>query len=188
MHEHFTEALILDNQDKNELDALITLYTADFGKVAAYAKSAKKITSKLAGHLQPLNFANIRLIEKNASPTGRQGFQIVDALTTSTFDKSRKNPENLKKFLNIAEFIKNMTYELQEDRRLWQAIKKIMASDFEERIIYLGIIKILGFDPEFADCRLCHNDKIKYFLKTDHIFLCKNCGLKNNQNDVILIK
>lgn len=180
MTEYFTEALVLENEINGELDAKITLYTRDLGKIIAKAKSIKKTTSKLAGHLQPLNFANVRLIEKN-------GFQIVDALTTSAFDKSLKNPENLKKFLNIVEFIKNMTYEFQADQRLWQAVKKIIGSNFEEKIIYQGLLKILGFDSQFAACVSCHKNKIHFFAKTDHVFLCENCGSKINQNDVILI-
>ena len=64
MKEYFTEAFILDIQEKGEFDSLITLYTRDFGKIMAKAKSIKKIVSKSAGHLQPLNFANVRLIEK----------------------------------------------------------------------------------------------------------------------------
>lgn len=183
MHEHFTEALVLDNQDKGELDALITLYTRDFGKVIARSKSVRKITSKLSGHLQPLNFINARLIEKN-------GFQIVDALTIDAmpnFSNNPKNPEILKKNLNVAKFINDMTYELQEDSRLWQAIKKIFASNFEEKIIYHGILKIIGFDPKFAICAFCHKNETRFFIKMDHSFLCQNCGLKMSQNDVVFL-
>ena len=43
MKEHFTEAFILDIQEKGEFDSLITLYTRDFGKITAKAKSIKKI-------------------------------------------------------------------------------------------------------------------------------------------------
>ncbi|MBI5306249.1 recombination protein O N-terminal domain-containing protein [Candidatus Wolfebacteria bacterium] len=117
MIEYFTEALVLDNEDMGEFDALITLYTAELGKVAAKAKSIRKISSKLAGHLQPLNFINARLIKKNS-------FQIVDALT---IDKSRnmgQTSENIKKNINIAKFLDEMTFELQEDLHLWQVIKK----------------------------------------------------------------
>ena len=68
---------MLGNKISKEIDAQIVLYTRDFGKVLAKAKSARKMTSKLNGHLQPLNFINARLIEK--TPVGR--FQVVDALT-----------------------------------------------------------------------------------------------------------
>jgi len=179
MLEHYTEAFVFDNKINKELDAVITLYTRDFGKVIARAKSARKITSKLNSHLQPLNFANVRLIEKNALSAGKQRFQVVDALTIENNSRWEKNPGNLAKFLNIAQFINEMTFELHQDLRLWQAIKKIFSADLvelEDRIIYLGLLKILGFDSEYASCVVCDNPQTDYFSKSEHIFLCIKCA------------
>ncbi len=190
MLEHYTEAFVFDNKISKELDAIITLYTRDFGKVIAMAKSARKITSKLNSHLQPLNFVNCRLIEKNALSAGRQGFQVVDALTIEDGSQLEKNPENLAKFLNIAQFINEMTFELHQDLRLWQAIKKIFSADLaglEDRVIYRGLLKILGFDPEHASCVVCDNPRADYFLKPEHIFLCVKCAGKIAQNQLLLI-
>ncbi len=188
MLEHYTEAFVLDNKGNGELDAIITLYTRDFGKVIAKAKSARKMTSKLNGHLQPLNFVNCRLVEKEHLPAGRQGFQIVDALSIDDYNPVfKKNSEALKKFLNIARFINEMTFELHEDRRLWLAIKKIMNSDIDEKIIYLSLLKILGFDPEHATCAFCGDLPVGYFFKPDHNFLCAKCAGKVNKNEVLLI-
>ncbi len=171
MLEHYTEAISLGNKTNKEIDAQIVLYTRDFGKVMAKAKSARKMTSKLNGHLQPLNFVNARLIEKN-------GFQIVDALTADGGHFERSS-ENLAKFLNIAEFINEMTFELHQDLRLWQAIKKIFShtgENLSEKIIYRGLLKILGFDPEHASCVVCGNSRVDYFSKTEHVFLCAKCA------------
>lgn len=96
MTEHYIEAIVLDNEIVGELDGLITLYTKELGKVVAKAKSSRKMTSKLNGHFQPLNFINCRLIEK-------RGIQAVDALT---FNISSARTE---KFINVAQFIKDMT-------------------------------------------------------------------------------
>lgn len=172
MLEHYTEAFVFDNKISKELDAIITLYTRDFGKVIARAKSARKITSKLNSHLQPLNFVNCRLIEKN-------GFQVVDALIIEDGSQLEKNSGNPVKFLNIAQFINEMTFELHQDLRLWQAIKKIFSADLvslEDKVIYRGLLKILGFDPEHASCVVCDNPQADYFSKSEHIFLCAKCA------------
>lgn len=183
MKEYFTEAFILDVQEKGELDSLVTLYTCDFGKITAKAKSIKKITSKSAGHLQPLNFAKIRLVEKN-------GFQIIDALTSESCAKLKINPDFFAKFLNIAKFIKDATFEHHPDNRFWLVIKKVMGLDIikDEIIIYRGLLKILGFDPEFADCAVCELKEIKFFLKDGHCFICQKCALKAPKDELILIK
>lgn len=196
MLEHYTEAFVFNNKTSKEIDAVVSLYTRDFGKVIAKVKSARKITSKLNGHLQPLNFVNARLIEKNFLLDGRQGFQIVDALSVdgAYFKKSFEESEKL---LNIAEFINEMTFELHQDLRLWQAIKKIFSVDLaglEEKIIYRGLLKILGFDPEHASCvaylptgKVCGNSQTDYFSKIEHIFLCAGCIGKIDKNQLLLI-
>lgn len=183
MKEYFTEALVLDNEINGELDSRITLYTRDFGKITAKAKSIKKIVSKSAGHLQPLNFVNVRLIEKN-------GFQVIDALTSESCVKLKINPDSFAKFLNIAKFIKDATFEHHPDYHFWLAIKKIMGLDIikDEIIIYRGLLKILGFDSKFANCAICELKEITFFFKNDHCFLCEKCAFKAPKNELILIK
>ena len=101
MVEYFTEALVLDKEDSGDLDARIILYTEDLGKITAKAKSVKRITSKLNGHLEPLNFIQVRLVEKN-------GFQIVDALTIANSANFKENPAVFFRLLNFIKFFKEM--------------------------------------------------------------------------------
>lgn len=169
MIEYSTKALVLDTENINELDKLICLYTEELGKVVAKAKSARKITSKLAAYLEPLNFIRVRLIEKN-------GFQIADALN---FDKITASPQNLA----ISRFIKEMTAELQPDKKLWRFIRQSAVKNFS----YRPLLKILGFDPDFASCQICNRQLVVYFSKNDQIFFCQRCSSKVSKNDVILI-
>ena len=174
MTEYFTKALVLDTENIGELDKLIYLYTEELGKVVAKAKSIRKITSKLAGHLQPLNFVRVRLVEKN-------GFQVVDALTFNRVEISNQT-------LAALQFIKEMTPELQPDKKLWLTIKKSF-EDFKnnKKFSYKPLLEVLGFAQDFARCHVCGNKSVIYFSKTEQVFLCKRCGLKIPRNEVILI-
>ncbi|MEK7657802.1 MAG: DNA repair protein RecO [Patescibacteria group bacterium] len=181
MTEYFTEALVLDKMENKEADGTVVFYSFNLGKVSAKARSLKKITSKLSAHLEPLNFVNVRLIEKN-------GFQVADALTVNRQPELRNDPDVLAKFLRIIQFIKTATFELQPDQQLYSAIKKIMFAKYDERQIYRLLLKILGFDPEFATCHFCNNEKTEYFLKEDGIFLCRQCGgSKIKENEIVLV-
>ncbi|MEE8131512.1 MAG: recombination protein O N-terminal domain-containing protein [Candidatus Paceibacterota bacterium] len=180
MTEYFTEAVVLDKKESGDFDTLISLYTKDLGKVVAKAKSIRKITSKLAGHLEPLNFVRVRLIEKN-------GFQVVDALAPRQRKKSRASIENFSKLLTLLQFIKETTFELQPDPYFWLEIRKILISDFEGKTVYRNLLKILGFDPEFASCHRCSSKIVNYFYKTDQVFFCKKCSGKIPKDEVILI-
>jgi DNA repair protein RecO (recombination protein O) len=174
MEEHFTKALILAQENIGESDRRIIMFAEDLGKVSAKAKSARKIISKLAGHLEPLSFSNVRMIEKG-------GFQLTDALSIAKAPKTGANAEFL-------EFLKDMTFELQPDRRLWAEIKKtLFRKNAEEKISYREILKIIGFDPKFARCFACQSESVIAFSKTEQDFLCKAHALKVPRNEIILI-
>ena len=173
MTEYFTKALVLEQQDSGEFDKLIYLYTEDLGKVVVRAKSIRKITSKLASQLQPLNFVRVRLVEKN-------GFQVVDALAFNRIKASQLA-------LEIVQFIKEMTFEFQPDRKLWLLIRKIFQDiKNNKKFSYKSILKTLGFSPEFARCNVCASKLVLYFSKTEQVFLCRKCAFKINKNELIL--
>lgn len=180
MPEYFTEAIVLDKKESGDFDGLISLYTKDLGKVVARAKSVRKITSKLAGHLEPLNFVRVRLIEKN-------GFQVVDALAPKQKKVIKASIENFSKSLALLQFIKEVSYELQPDLYFWQEIRKILSNDFDEKNIYRNLLKILGFNPKFADCNNCQAKPVNYFHKKDQIFFCEKCVGKIPKDEVIFI-
>ncbi len=175
MTEYFTDALVLDQEMSGEFDKIVYLYTKDFGKIAARAKSLRKITSKLAGHLEPLNFVKVRLVEKN-------GFQIVDALATVKFKKTTAN-------LEACHFIKEMTFELQPDKKLWLVIKKNFKDFKGVKFSYKSLLEVLGFSSTFAKCQICNKKSIAYFLIPDTVFLCRSCAnnSKINKNELIYI-
>ena len=175
MLEHFTNALVLDIEDSGELDKTVYLFTKELGKVKAKAKSARKITSKLSGHLQPLNFVKVRLVEKN-------GFQITDALVLDRVKVCETA-------LAVLEFIKEMTYELQPDKNLWILIKKTFQNlKNNKKISYRPLIEALGFAPNFALCNVCDSKYVVYFSKTEQVFLCEKCASKVDKNELILME
>ena len=185
MTEYFTEAFVIDKKANGELDGLVVLYTKSLGRVTAKAKSLKKITSKLNGHLEPLNFVGCRLIEKS-------GFQIIDALTLHNNSHLRKDEQIYSQSLKLLRFVEVMTFDLQPDARFYAAIKKILEHfvDYKDKqkIIYFHLLKILGFDSTFALCARCQKKEVDFFKIDDHIFLCEKCSLKIPEGELILIK
>jgi len=152
VREYVTEAIVLDKEPLGESDTKVSLYTQSLGKVTAKAKSARKITSKLAAHLEPLSLIKLRLIEKN-------GFQIADALK-----ESRLPPQNLK----ILGLINALVFQGQSDHHLWTELK----AGANSPSVFL---KILGFDPELAACATCGRLRPEYFSFLDQGYVCKNC-------------
>src|SRR5690606_7475011 len=81
---YLTSGIVLRRRDYKEFDRLYTLYTEDYGKIEAIARGSRKITSKLAGHLEPMSYSSFMLA------TGR----AFDVLATSVRISSFKFPHN----------------------------------------------------------------------------------------------
>ncbi len=163
MTEIFTQALVLDREPKNESDAYLILYTKELGKIFALTKSLRKITSKLSGHLVLGSLVQARVV-------GDDNFQLVDALGKAT----SASPE-LFKFLN---FVKLMTPLYLPDLPFWYEVERILDSQNFDKRAYRRLLRVLGFDAQFADCSECHKTPVAYFAAPDIIFLCRNCLFK----------
>ncbi len=53
------KGIILRKQDYRESDRLFVIYTDELGKISAVAKGARKIKSKMAGHLELFHVINL---------------------------------------------------------------------------------------------------------------------------------
>lgn len=163
MQEYLSEAIVLDRLPNGDLNGRVVFLTKRFGKLIGRAKSIRKITSKLSGHLQPGNLVQIRMIEKN-------GLQVVDALK-----KSRLG-------LSLAElrFLGEILSEAEPEFVIWE----MLASG---RFSWPSVLKILGWDPSFASCGLCAGKAESFHSRTQEFF-CKNCALKLPAGEVIYVE
>lgn len=157
MVEHYTKAIVLDKEDYGDLDSRVVLYSVDLGRINAKVKSSRKITSKLAGHLEPGKFVKARVIELG-------GFQVVDALSEGALPISPKTMAALR-------LIREMTVERDPDPELWSLIEVGRLGTGE-------ILSCLGFAPQFASCRGCEIGQPTHFLLKELEYSCYPCLLK----------
>lgn len=152
MIEYCTEALVLDKEPIGDQDMRVILFTRDLGRVSAKATSARKITSKLNGHLEPLNLVRVRLVDKNS-------LQVADALQIGRLPRS---------FLATVHLIKELNVDRQADLGLWNLIKSGELSD--EMVLVLA-----GFDSRLANCEVCQSKKgLKFFMQNLE-YRCEKC-------------
>lgn len=154
MVEHCTKALVLDKENLGDLDSRVYLYCRGIGKISAKVKSARKITSKLASHLEPGNFVAVRLIELG-------GFQAVDALSDGFLPRSPKT-------ITALRLIREMTADQDFDPELWEMIEK-------QELNTGAILTCLGFAPQLASCRFCQQSNPTHFLIKDLEYSCHSC-------------
>ncbi len=162
MQEYFSEAIVLDRLPNGDLDSRVFFFTKRFGKLIAKAKSARKITSKLAAHLEPGNLIQVRLVEKN-------GLQVVDALK-----KSR-----LAIALHDLYCLSELLAEAEPESRLWELF---VTGEFS----WHQALKLLGWDPDFAVCTNCSNPAAAFRIQSQEFF-CSRCSSKLPRSEVLYI-
>ena len=160
MQEYVTDAVVLAKRANGEFDARYALFTKKFGKMTGRAKSSRKITSKLAGHLEPGSVVKIRFIEKTC-------VQIVDVLKVARIAISLGNLAALDRLIP----------EMEADEPLWRQIS-------EEPFSWLAVIKSLGWDPGEALCAGCGRKDISHFFIPRQEFFCEACLFRGASRDV----
>ena len=159
----------MDAVPNGDLDLRVHLFTKKFGKLTAKVKSARKITSKLAGHLQPGNVIQVRLVEKN-------GLQAVNAL------KNRR----LETDLNNLRWLNRMLAEFQPDLELWEVVLGGPDATVGAGWDWRRVLGILGWDPREAECHICRKPPA-YFRVGDQHFFCEACALKTSPDELIYL-
>lgn len=172
MVEHYTEAIVMSREPKGELDGVLILYTKDLGKVIAKAKSIRRITSKLSGHLTLGSMAKVRIVEANGN-----GHQLIDALSS----RSKITLGSLR----FLDFINKLTPVGVPDPRLWHELDRALSEDRISKTSYRQVISVIGYDAGNAPCDNCRTIQIAYFAPRDIMFLCSRCffnsGLKEDE-------
>lgn len=166
MQEYVSEAVVLNKEPLRDFDARYALFTKRFGRVVGKATSTRKITSKLAGHLEPGTLTHIRFIERNG---GGNGTQIIDALKRSTLGIS----------LADLGFLNRILSEREPDEMLWEEITG-------GRFSWWNALKILGWDPRGAKCAHCGRAVTHFYLPRQEFF-CAACASKSAPGEVLLL-
>ena len=150
------EAIILRARKFGEADRILTLFTPTFGKLEAKAKGVRKTTSRLSGHLQPLNRCMLQLAQGHLTDV------ITGCETLDSFRRLRDDLELLSRGLYAAELTDRMTAEnvqaLGTYRLLFDTLNRLDAGTGAEtalRFFEMGLLDQAGFRPEVERCVGC---------------------------------
>ena len=174
-----TEGIILRRRDWRESDSLFDIYTRDYGKVRAVAIGAKKIKSKLSGHLATPGVLDLMLVH------GRRLDRVASATVERRFSFESIAVWNY--YNLILELIDFGNLESVPDPEFWDFLNKTirrleLARNDDERqiLVYAFCLKffdILGYRPEFSVCAECGKPltaKI-FFGLSNNGTICSDC-------------
>jgi len=129
----------------------------------AKAKSSRKITSKLAPHLEPGIVAKVRFIET-------KGTQLIDALKA----------ERVALPLGDLHFLSQLLPDAEPEPALWELLS-------EGNFTWTAALAILGWDPAEAECVECGAQHPMYFYITRQEFYCHTHASKARRDAVLSI-
>ncbi len=151
-----TEALILRHRKFGEADRMLTLMTPSFGKLHVKARGVRKITSRMSGHLQPLNRCMIQLAR------GKVNDVIAGCDTLESFQTLRDDLDRLSEAVYVAELTERMLPErapnYQSYRLLLDTLRRLRGgepSDVSLRFFEMRLLEAGGFRPELDQCVGC---------------------------------
>jgi recombinational DNA repair protein (RecF pathway) len=163
MQEYVTDAIVLRKDPLGGLDGRYTLFTKRFGRISAKAKSSRKITSKLAAHLEPGILTKIRFIDT-------RGTQLIDALKI----------DRVALPLGDLHFLSQLLPDAEPEPELWNLLT-------QKGFSWTETLGILGWDPESAECVICGEKHPKYFYIPRQEFYCRTHASKARKDAVIFI-
>ena len=165
-----TQGLIIQKRSLGEKDYVLTIFTPFYGKIQAFAKGAKQMSSKFTGHLDLLNVCDFQLYQ---SP---KNYIVTECYLHTAFSKFRENLDKFYIASKMAKLIKSLETENENCEDIYHllmetfvAIEKHKKEDLIFESFKIKLFFLLGLMPdvyctEYSE--FCKNDSsLKKLLK-----------------------
>ena len=151
-----TECVVLRSRDMREADRLVTLLTPSMGKLTSTVRGARKTASRLGGHLDVLNRANLTLA------LGHRIDVVTGAESLETFGGVKADLERLALGLYFME-LGDALLPLESPHPAayavllgaLRALEGGVASEAVPRYVELRLLDDAGYLPELRRCLEC---------------------------------
>jgi DNA repair protein RecO (recombination protein O) len=197
-----SKAIILNRYDWREADRLVSVYTQEYGRLSLLARGARKFSSKLAAHLEPISLSQILIIKG-------KGFDYVgSALMSEAFLGIKEDLNKLYFAGQALNFFKRLVGEGEKDEDLFNYLEKWLLSldrarshnreekegnslnkedgRFRLALFYWRVLSFLGYGLSLDSCVACQkkiiegaNSKINF---SQGGLLCSLCQSKAVQS------
>ena len=112
---------------------MATIFTAERGKITAFARNARKPGNRLSGNVEPFSFGTFKLYE------GRNSYTIVEANIENYFEGFRQNFESACYGSYFLEIVSFYTRENNEDKELlnllYVSLKALLKNNIPNKLV-----------------------------------------------------
>ena len=153
------EGLTLRKAAIGEADLVVTVFTAEHGKLRGVAKGARRSSSKLVGHLEPLTMVRLSLAR------GRELEIITQAQVADALPSLKEDLSSMTRGLYVAELLDGFGPEDSPSPGLFRLAASVLrglsqAKDPEAPLRYfeLHLLRLTGMLPELYQCVECGSE------------------------------
>ena len=177
-----TDAIVLGSHKLGEADRVVSLLTAERGKVPTVVKGVRKIKSRFGGRLEPFSRIQAQLYE------GRNLHTLTGADTIETNAVIRDRPAALKAGLAVIDMFSRAIPELEHRPRTYNLLANYLretaaaaaGDDHSFKTAALGaqlkLLLLAGYLPHLASCAVCGRDEdLRRFSAATGGVLCPGC-------------
>ena len=172
------KGVIIAENSFGDSDKMLTILTANLGKISCKARGAKKTKSQLLGATQIFTFGEYLLFK------GGDTYTINSCETIEMFYNLRTDLDKLTYASHITKIINDVTTENQNSfyilklylNTLYMISESDKNLDFILSVFKMRLMKILGFTPKISECVNCNSkENLNSFSFKDNGFKCDNC-------------
>lgn len=183
MNSYYITGIILSRENIGEKDRLIVFLTRERGKLRAVARSSRRISSKMAGSLEPFNLVRCWI------HVGKT-FDIIKGVELiKTFPNLIKDISRYLLVSRIVEFVQYIVQENDESPEIFKLLLGTMSAmnDYENIdsiyiFFWINALALVGYKIRLDRC-ICGKREVIAFSSSMGGVLCDDCVDK--ANDVI---
>ena len=153
------EGLTLRKAAIGEADLVVTVFTAEHGKLRAVAKGARRSSSKMVGHLEPLTLVRLSLAR------GRELEIITQAQVSDGFSVLKQDLSSMTRGLYVAELLDGFGPEDNPSPDLYRLAANVLRElpqakdpDVPLRYFEFHLLRLTGVLPELYQCVECASE------------------------------
>lgn len=140
--------MVLKAEPVNDYDRRVVLLTKERGKIAAFARGARKPNSKLLAATNPFCFGTFKLYE------GRSSYNVMEADISNYFEGLRSDYESAYYGMYFLEVMDYYTRENNDEKELlkllYQSLRALMHEGLSHLLVrYIFEIKAVVINGEF---------------------------------------
>lgn len=187
--------MVLSSTSVGDYDKRLVILTKERGRIAVFAKGARRQNSAFLACSQPFSFGEFGLYE------GRTSFNLTTVQISNYFEMVRSNLESAYYGMYFCELAAYFTHENDDGtdilKLLYQSLRALTREAIGMQLVrYVYELKLLtlsGVAPQVFQCVKC-NEKESDILFKENIYkfsrssgglLCRNCS--KNVNDIIVL-